>query len=119
MQAEVTCRQTKQFFENPDPGRSKKLLKLARSQLTLLIKITTSHNALAYHASKIDPEINPMCSMCDESKETFHHLITDCPKMRLTRIDCNLEYMERDSWKPERLLDFARNPAIEALLGRS
>ena len=118
-QAEPTCHQTKQFFSKPDPLKSKKIIKLARSQLTLLLKLTTGHNALAYHASKIDPEIDSICSLCQEERETFHHFVTNCPRLRLSRQDCQLDDFKCDSWIPERLLEFARIPAIEALLDRS
>ena len=117
-QKETTCRQTKQFFPNPDPLRSKKLLKLARSQLTTVIKITTGHNMLSYHASKIDPTIDSTCGLCGEEDETFYHFVTDCLRLRLTRIDCNLEVFDRKTWVAESLLDLARVPAIEALLTR-
>ena len=115
---EPTCRQSKQFYPYPDPKKSKKLLTLARSQLTLLIKITTGHNALAYHASKIDNEIDPRCSLCEGADETFFHFLTECPRLRLTRDDRQLGNFDPESWKPEHLLAFARTPVIEMLLSR-
>ena len=116
---EPTCRQTKQFFATPDPLRSKKILSLARSQLSMLIKITTGHNALAYHASLIDPEIDSRCSLCEEAPETFYHFVTECPRLRVTREACNLGQFGCDSWTSECLLEFARTPVVETLLSRS
>ena len=89
---EVTCRQTKQFIPYPDQRRSKSLITLARSQLSVVLKLITGHNALAYHASKIDPEIDDTCSLCQEEKETFHHFITECPRLRMARINSCLLY---------------------------
>ena len=47
---QLTCRQTRQFFLSPDINVSKTILRLARSQLTKLVKLITGHNNLAYHA---------------------------------------------------------------------
>ena len=117
--ADPTCRQTKQFFPHPDKIKAKKTLKLALSQLSILIQITTGHNALAYHANKINPEIYPLCSPCEEDYETFYHFIIDCPRLRITRDACNLGQFVGYSWEPECLLEFARTPVIETLLSRS
>ena len=99
--------------------RSKTLITLARSQLSAVLKLITGHNALAYHASKIDPEIDDTCSLCLETRETFHHFITDCPRLRIARINCAVEDFDGESWKVENLLEFARTPAIEVLLLRA
>ena len=92
---------------------------MARSQLTTLINITTGHNALAYHVSKMFPDIDSTCSLCGETNETFYHFVTDCPRLRVSRENSNLLEFDTDSWTPECLLDFARIPAIEALLVRN
>ena len=115
---EITCRQTKQFFPSPNAALSKRINKLARSQLTLLIKPTTGHNALAYHASKMDPNISDLCGLCEEGRETFYHFVTECPRLRTARQECQLEDLSSGSWKVESLLELARVPAIEALLTR-
>ena len=113
-----TCRQTKQFCPLPDAARGKRFLKLARSQLSLLVKLLTGHNNLSYHASKIDPTIYDMCSFCDEEKETFFHLVTECPSFRVTRQEIGIIESDNKTWTQERLLELARVPAIEALLNR-
>ena len=115
---ESTCRQTKQFHPIPDSNMCKNLTKLARSQLSLYIKIVTGHNNLAYHAAKLDPSINPQCSLCEEEAETFHHFITNCPCLWQSRRDVGIDENDSKTWTPERLLEFARIPAIEALLNR-
>ena len=115
---EPTCRQTRQFIKQVNPSRSKNTLKLARSQLTLLVGLITGHNNLAYHASKEDPDIFPMCCMCGENLETFHHFATECPSLRESRNTVFLDKKIEDTWKPEDLLEFARIPAIEVLLDR-
>ena len=113
-----TCRQTKQFFPGPDENKSKRILKFARSQLSTLVEVTTGHNGLAYPASKEDPTLDPMCDLCDEAPETFYHFMTECPRLRQTRIDTGIECFDNKSWREECVLEFARIPAINALLNR-
>ena len=115
---EPTCRQTKLFHPLPDRNKSKRYLKLARSQLSILVQITTGHNALAYHVSKQDPKVDPKCSLCLEADETFYHFITDCPRLRQTRVDKGVQDFSSETWNTEHLLEFAKTPAIEMLLSR-
>ena len=113
---EPTCRQTKQFFPKIEKRNSAKILKLARSQLSTLISITTGHNNLSYHASIQDPTIDPMCVLCGEERETFFHFVTTCPRLRESRESVFLDKHVPDTWTPEGLLEFARIPAVETLL---
>ena len=115
---EKTCRQTRIFYPQPDPNHSKILLKFARSQLSTYIKVVTGHNNLAYNASKIDPTIDPVCSLCEEADQTFQHFVTECPRLRQTRQDIGIREEDRDSWTPEHLLELARVPAVEVLFNR-
>ena len=117
-ESEPTCRQTKQFFPRPDSKRSKELLKLARSQLSTIVQATTGHNSLAYPASLEDATINPLCGLCGEERETFHHFITNCPRLRETRIHTGNIDFDQATWTQESVLEFARIPAIDALLNR-
>ena len=115
---EPTCRQTKQFFPKPDKARSKKILTLARSQLSTLVQITTGHNSLAYPASKEDPTIDPLCCLCSEEPETFLHFLTNCPRLRLTRDMTSNTDFNSETWTPECVLELAKVPTIDALLNR-
>ena len=94
----------------------RKYSKLARSQLTRLVKITTGHNALAYHSYKIDNTIDPICRLCGEDIETFFHFATDCPRLRETRTDIFADKDITDSWAVGHILELSHVPAIDALL---
>ena len=76
------------------------------------IQITSRHSDLTYNMTKIDPKIN---SLCKEDTASFYHLIVDCPRLRQAMPDCELSDFDTDSWIPERLMEFARTPAMEAL----
>ena len=113
---EKTCRQTKQFFKDIEINKSKKILKLARSQLTRLVKITTGHNSLAYHAYKIDNTIDPTCRLCEEAIETFYHFATECPRLHNLRREIFKGEPIDETWAIGRLLELSNVPAIDALL---
>ena len=102
----------------PKGKRSKKLLKLARSQLSVLIQVTTGHNSLAYPASLEDATIDPMCGLCGEQPETFYHFVTDCPRLHQTRINTGNNNFDSSTWTPECILALAGVPAIDAFLNR-
>ena len=53
---------------NIDKKCSTTNVKLARSQLSTLVSITTGHNDLSYHASVQDPIIDHMCILCGEER---------------------------------------------------
>ena len=73
---------SKKFLENPNQNRAKKILQLPRLKMKRLVEIITGHNNLSYFQFKIDPDVNPLCRFCEEANETFHHFITDCPRLR-------------------------------------
>ena len=66
-----TCRQTKFFFDKIDSNKSKKIVKLARSQLSRLSGVITGHNNLRYVQ---DNFIDYLCRLCEEKPETFTHI---------------------------------------------
>ena len=83
-----TCRMTKIFFPNPDKNKTKKLLKHGRAYLRRIIECTTGHNNLHYLQSKIYPEdVSELCRFCEEEKETFDHLLNECPCFQQARFD--------------------------------
>ena len=71
-----------------------------------LVEIITGHNNLSYFQFKVDPDVNPLCRFCEEQNETFHHLITDCPRLRQFRTD-NIKHFDGNSWKVAELLNFS------------
>ena len=52
-----------------------------------LVEIVTGHNNLSYFPFEVDPDVNPLCRFWEEENETFHHYITDCPRLRQFRAD--------------------------------
>ena len=113
-----TCRQTKIFFKNIDIDRSKKIIKMSRSSVSRLSQIITGHNNLLYHLSNQEPELSSICRLCDESRETFFHLIYECECTERISFDIMGKdfFEEAHTWVVGRILEFSHIPAIDALL---
>ena len=117
-QTQPGCKHTKYFYPSPSKTKHKETNRLARSQLNLLIQITTGQNKLNYLTHKINPLVSELCRYCEEEDETYIHLLSECPVFIQDRLDIfNLRaFNELSEWKPEQLIKFAKIPIIyEAL----
>ena len=83
--AGATCRQTKMFLPEPDPGYWKKLQKFNRKNLKILTQMITGHSVLKYHLWKMKIEPDPMCEQCQDGDETVEHFICECEAFGFTR----------------------------------
>ena len=82
-----------------------------------LVEIMTGHNNLSYFQFKVDPDVSPLCRFCEEQNKTFHHYITDCPRLRQFRTD-NTGHFDSNTWKTTELLNFSYIPEINDCLER-
>ena len=108
---------SKLFLEKPNPNLARKILQLPRLKMKKLVEIITGHNNLSYFQFKIDPDVNPLCRFCEENNETFHHFITDCPRLRQFRLD-TIRNFSSGNWKSQHLLNFSYIPEINDYLER-
>ena len=105
---DTSCKMTKDFFLNPMAGISRQILRHGKAEVSRLVQIITGHNFLGYFQSKLDPQVNPMCRLCGEDKETFFHLITGCQALEVRRRELFTgEVISSESWKPWQLLEFS------------
>ena len=105
---------TKQFYSAPCPRKAKYVYNLARLELGRFIRLITGHNNLNYFQHRLGLQESSSCRFCNTATETYRHLVTECPRWRLTRVDL---FQDRDpcsdmSWSVRKLLDFSYNPAI-------
>jgi ribonuclease HI len=108
---------TKQFLTKPDKSAGRRACQLSKSSLSRLIQLITGHNFLSYFQFKLDSTINPLCRMCEESNETFFHLLTDCPALEVKRREWFLDKPPiTDCWKPGELLRFSMEEPINSWL---
>jgi len=79
-QRHQTCRQTKLWFPSPNPGLSRKILRLDRPMIGRLIRWLTGHNFLRRHSNLIDPVTysDAKCRLCGMEQETSSHVLADC-----------------------------------------
>ena len=105
------ARMSKQFFPDVNIQRSSELIKLNRDDLTLIVTMTTGHNDLRYHSSLREPTISPYCRLCNLEKETFFHLLGECPRLNKLRFDIyGVHQMIGDVlWDTEYLLEFIKS----------
>jgi len=114
-QGQDKYRMTKQFLSGPNKQAGIRACNLSKSSLSRLIQLITGHNFLSYFQFKLDPTINPLCRMCSEENETFHHLLTDCPALAMMRRDMFLDKPPaRDNWKPRELINFSMEEPINS-----
>ena len=109
---------TKFFYPEVETHRAKHLLKHSRSTVQLLTRAITGHNFLAKHQNRIGEAVAPECRLCEEDFETFKHLITTCPRLRLSRLEYlgtdNLEH--DDGWKIRDILKFIQSTCLYEML---
>ena len=102
-----------------DKNKSRGILNLCRTDLALLIKVITGQNFLAYHHErKINIDISKFCRLCEESEETFIHLVSHCPRLTETRKDIFQDkiFGHDHTWSIRRLMEFIRLPVITCML---
>ena len=59
-------------------------MKLSTVKLGRVIRLMSGHNWLNYFLNKLDPDISPLCGLCEEEDETFGHWATECQVLRTT-----------------------------------
>ena len=71
-----------------------------------------------YHQYVQDNFIDYSCRFCDEEPETFIHLVTNCPRLRLMREEIFKDTIVKGthSWAIGRILEFSNIPAIDTYL---
>ena len=115
-----TCRMSKEFYEGPDKKKAKEVLKLSRKQLSTVIALTTGHNNLNYFKHLTKACETPLCRMCEEEDETFHHLWKECPvysQEQREREGINLkEKRPQNHWTCKEVLKFANKEEIKQAL---
>ena len=78
---------TKEFFPEPDTILSESLLDLPRHVLSQCVAFITGRNDLQYHRSLQEVGLSNSCCLCFQERETASHLITECPRLSLTRFN--------------------------------
>ena len=58
-----------------------------------------------------------MCRLCEDEKETFHHFITECPRLLSDRAEIFKNYsgpdLNSDDWSATDIMKFSRVTAVE------
>ena len=109
---------TKLFYNSPNKNKSKYVLKMGTAMLGAWIKGITGHNNLAYFQSKLNPEIDPTCRLCEQENETLYHLMTNCEATSPLQMDImqNKNPLPDMSWSVIEINKFLHHPTIHSLM---
>ena len=94
-------------------------MNFSRMQLGRFIRIITGHNNLLYHRSNTNPDIDQTCRFCDETRETFIHLFSDCPMFWRQQQEASSGLQPGEPLylvDPQKILDFSYTPRINEAL---
>ena len=82
------------------------------------IKGITGHNNLAYFQSKLNPEIDPTCRLCEQENETLYHLMTNCEATSPLQMDImqNKTPLPDMSWSVIGINKFLHHPTIHSVM---
>ena len=113
----------KPFTSQTSKKRSKELLELDRSGLSVLLGLLTGHNELRYFAAKTNPTMPEYCRLCKNADETFLHLLINCIGTREGRVavfgQSNLPSDVTNLWTVDKLMEFISiTPIAKLALGR-
>ena len=127
----VFAQQTKQWYPNIDPHKTKELLKLSKTGLGLCIQFITGHNWLLRHKRYYlnNPNMDQTCRLCNEndSREDAFHFWTNCKAMKINKNRVRA-ILKRDNdtdlvcfshplkWSPKQMDRFLTEPSIVQLL---
>ena len=112
------ARMSKFWYSTQDKHRAKEVCQLSRLRLGRFIRIVSGHNALRYYNHVLDPHLSPVCRLCMNADETFHHLALDCPMTLQARRDTfgDKDILNNMEWTVDELLDFSYSDQINPLL---
>ena len=66
---------------------------------------------------KTNPEINPLCWLCEEENESFWLFLTQSPRLKTYRDDTFLDTPpQQDNWKFRQIMQFSAYPTIYNLM---
>ena len=113
----VDCH-NKLFYGSPNKNKSKYIMKMGTHMLSIWIKGITGHNNLAYFQSKINPEIDPNCRLCEQTHETLHHLMSECEATTAIQMDIlrNKIPLPDMTWSVKDINSFMHHHVIHSLM---
>lgn len=113
-------RQSKIFYKAPNKKLSKHLLKLNRTELSNIVRITTGFNNLLYQRVKTGQTTNSTCRICEiHDPEDAEHIVKECPKLMEWREDClGSRFLEDDIWTADGMNKFLKHNSIRTLVNR-
>ena len=104
-------RQSKQFLPSVPNDAYRNAINLPRKQLRNIVFFITGHNFLNYHKSLTGKSETSLCRLCQEDRETYHHLFTSCPAL----LQQQLYHNEVEKSNLNRMRKFLEEPVVKTL----
>ena len=76
----------------------------------IITEVITNHSHLQDHLFKIGLATNNLCTLCQQEKEDWDHLLLYCPKLIKTRIKLFQQFFKANNFIPTSKDDFFINP---------
>jgi hypothetical protein len=83
---ETACRQSRIWLKKPNPGLTRYILRLPRSNLRILMGLITGHCPLNKPLHNMGLIGEPICNACGMEDESAFHLLYNCPSLISLRI---------------------------------
>lgn len=84
---EKAQRSAKLMMKEPNIKRAKILLEMERKNLRIAIGILTGMCCFKSHLYKINKSENNRCRFCDDKEETMIHILCECYRLEVTRLE--------------------------------
>ena len=70
------------FQQMPRPNPKDAINILGRQDQVMIFRLRTQHIVLNAHLNRIQPEIAPLCTLCDHPYETVKHFLFECQPLQ-------------------------------------
>ena len=70
------------FTHMTSPNTNDPVNSLRRQEQVIIFRLRTRHVQLNAHLNRIQPEIAPLCTLCDHPYKTVKHFLLDCQPLK-------------------------------------
>ena len=112
------ARQTKVWFPEPNPRKSRRILALGRATFSIIVRWLTGHAFLRMQNHRAGMSDTPTCRACGATEERADHVLLSCDAYHRERMECflttNIDPLE-PTWEVDRVVKFLQRPRIADL----
>ena len=76
----MTGRKVYEHLKAPKPKDD--MARLKRKDQTAIFRLRTGHVPFNFHRNRFNPEVPPLCQLCDSPYETVEHVLLECRELK-------------------------------------